>query len=238
MRLRLLFTVCLLAPLFSSAQFVEEKKIGNPDVVVDDQTMEISVLDAATGEALSADLRIDGLLRKSIIMEDVVDTTFRIRTYRLFNISCVKEGYMYFAHKFWPDEKQKHIEKVALKPLKVGLKTDVRDITFLGDKTEIYSQSKDALEEIISFMELNPTVKIAIIGHVNGPDNKKSANFYRKASEKRAEAVVNYLIEKGGIDKSRLEAKGMGNTEMIYSKPVTDWQSEANRRIQIEVLSL
>lgn len=224
-------------PLFASAQFVTEKKIGDPDVVVDNQQMHITVLDAKSGQAVPADVRIEGLLRKSMVVENLVDTTFQIRTYRLFNISCVKEGYMYFAHKFWPEEKQKHEEKILLKPLEVGLKTDVRDITFLGDKTEIYSKSTEALEEIIEFLTMNPNIKLAIIGHVNGPDGEKSATFYRKASLKRSQSVVDYLILKG-IDKTRLEARGAGNSDMIYPKPATDWQSEANRRIEIEIIEI
>ena len=237
MILRLLIIGLWVFPLITSAQFVTEKKIGDPDVIVDNQKMVINVVDGKTGTPIPADVRIEGLLRKSIVIEDLVDTTFQIRTYRLFNISCVKEGYMYYAHKFWPDEKSQHIEKVVLKPLQVGLKTDVRDITFLGDKTEIYHKSEEAIDEIIEFLTLNPGVKLAIIGHVNGPDNAKSASFYRKASEKRAQAVVDYLINKG-VDKSRLEARGAGNSDMIYPKPATDWQSEANRRIEIEILEI
>ena len=86
-------------------------------------------------------------------------------------------------------------------------------------------------------MTLNPTVKIAVIGHVNGPDNNKSQKFYNKASTMRAKAVVDYLIAQG-IDSERLEAKGAGNTEMLFPEPNTDWEHEANRRIEIEVVGL
>ncbi|MCB1148245.1 MAG: OmpA family protein, partial [Leptospiraceae bacterium] len=154
-----------------------------------------------------------------------------------FNITCLKKGYMYYAHKFWPDEKSVHEENITLMPLKKGLKTDVREITFLGDETEIYHKSKPALDELIEFLHQNPGMKLAIIGHVNGPDKQKSENFYRKASMKRAQSVVDYLI-KSGISKDRLEARGAGNTQMIYPNPKTDWQSEANRRIEIEVIDL
>lgn len=224
-------------PAAVSAQFVAEKKITDPDADVVGQQMQIRVLDGKNGQVFEADVRVDGLSRKPILLSEVSDTTFQIRTYRLFNVSCVKEGYMYFAHKFWPDEQALHVENVVMKPLALGLKTDVRDITFLGDKTEIYSKSTDALEEIMRFLELNPTVKLAVIGHVNGPDNQKSANFYRKASLERAQSVVDYLIEHG-VAKERLEARGAGNGEMLYPKPQTDWQSEANRRIEIEVIGL
>jgi outer membrane protein OmpA-like peptidoglycan-associated protein len=113
----------------------------------------------------------------------------------------------------------------------------MREITFLGDKTEIYARSKPALDDVIRWLQLNSSVSIAIIGHVNGPDNERSARFYQKASLERAKAVRDYLIE-NGINEARLDIKGAGNTEMIYADPATDWQNEANRRIEIEIIGL
>lgn len=223
--------------LGASAQFVTEKAIDEKEEEIKDQKMHIQVFDAASKSLATADLRIEGINRKELILKAVSDTTLPIRTYRLLNISCIKEGYMYYARKFWPDEKHIHEEKIVLQPLKIGLKTDVQAITFIGDETQVYSKSVWALDELLEFMKLNPTVQLAIIGHVNGPDKEMSAAFYKKASHKRAEAVVNYLISKG-IYKSRLEARGAGNTQMLYPKPIADWQSEANRRIEIEVIGL
>jgi outer membrane protein OmpA-like peptidoglycan-associated protein len=144
---------------------------------------------------------------------------------------------MYYAEKFWPEEKAVHTQEVRLKPLATGLKTDIRDIVFLGDKTEIYHKSKPALDELIEFLNLNKTMRIAVIGHVNGPDNDRAERVYRKASLERAQAVVDYLVA-AGIAAERLEAVGNGNQEMIYADPQTEWQNEANRRIEIEILSL
>lgn len=238
MNIRFLISVILLQfCIGASAQFVTEKSIDENEEEIKDQKMHIQVIDAASKSAATADLRIEGISRKELILKAVSDTVLPIRTYRLLNISCVKQGYMYFAKKFWPEEKHVHEEKIMLLPLKVGLKTDVQAITFIGDETQVYSKSMWALDELLEFMKLNPTVQLAIIGHVNGPDKEMSAAFYKKASLKRAEAVVNYLISKG-IDKSRLEARGQGNTQMLYPKPIADWQSEANRRIEIEVIGL
>ncbi len=86
-------------------------------------------------------------------------------------------------------------------------------------------------------MKINPEVRVAVIGHANGPVGKdqKNSSFYKKATEKRAEAVIDYLIQHG-IARERLEAKGAGNDQMIYPSPQTEWQIEANRRIEIEII--
>lgn len=219
-------------------QFVEEKRLENRDVATELQNMHLVVRDASNDELLHTNIIVKGLNpRKPVVFEEVSDTLLEIRHYRLYTISCIEPGYMYFANKFWPDEKKIHEESILLEPLRVGLKTDVRDISFLGDKTQIYPRSKPALEEIIAFLELNPSVKLKVIGHVNGPDDSHSQRFYEKASEERAQAVIDYLIA-AGIKENRLVAFGAGNSEMLYPDPQTDWQNEANRRIQIEIISL
>ena len=65
-------------------------------------------------------------------------------------------------------------------------------------------------------------------------DNTGSATTNTALSEKRAEAVVNYLVHKG-ISKSRLSHKGFGD-----AKPVGDNSTEEgrkkNRRVEFIVV--
>jgi len=223
------------------AQFTTEKSIDStatPDV--EEQKMKLLVTDFKSKKGLEADVMIKGLNpRKTIVLKNLTDTTLILKNYRLYTVSVVKSGYMYFAHKFWPDESTFHMERIELKTLQEGLRTNIDDITFQGDETQIYHKSVPALEEVIDFLNVNENIKICIIGHANGPisDKQKSESFYRKATEKRAEAVRDYLIQHG-IKEERLTTKGFGNTQMIYPDPQTDWQIDANRRIEIQVTSL
>jgi outer membrane protein OmpA-like peptidoglycan-associated protein len=239
----LLFSIAILtfSGLESAAQFTTEKAIDSTETtVVEEQKMQLLVLHAKTKRSIDADVMVKGLNpRKTIILKNLSDSTLILKKYRLYTVSVNKEGYMYYAHKFWPNESQYHLEKIELKPLTVGLKTSIEDIYFLGDETEIYHKSAPALEELISFLVINPTVKICIIGNANGPlnDESKSEGYYKKASEKRAQAVKEYLVAHG-ITEDRLTVKGMGNKLMLYPDPIVDWQVDANRRIEIEVTGL
>jgi outer membrane protein OmpA-like peptidoglycan-associated protein len=218
-----------------NAQFVEEKSIKNTDSESEDQVMQIEVFNGKTRQGMKADVMIKGPNpRKTVVLEAIDDTTLTLKKYRLYTVSVIKPGFMYFAHKFWPDEMAIHTEPVELKPIAVGLKTSIEDITFMGDETEIYHKSVPALDEVKTWLELNPSASICVIGHVNGPDNEKSPSFYKKASERRADAVRAWLIQHG-IAKERLTIRGAGNTEMVYADPKTDWENQANRRIEIEV---
>lgn len=240
-RFRIALTAAFLTVgIATQAQFVTEKSAdstGNAEI--EEQVMIITVFDAAVKQMVPADVSIKGLNpRKTVVFKNLTDTVFSFKNYRLYTISVVKKGYMYYAHKFWPAEAASHVEKINLEPLRIGLKTDIEDITFLGDQTDIYHKSTPALEELLQFLTLNENVKIRIIGHANGPESeKKGSGFYKKGSEKRAEAVRDYLIQHG-IAADRLATRGAGNTEMIYPDPQTDWETQANRRIQIEVIGL
>jgi outer membrane protein OmpA-like peptidoglycan-associated protein len=239
------FTLLLLAvctfQVGSFAQFTVEEKIDSTNANdVQEQKMELLVLDFKSKKPIEADVMIKGLNpRKTVVYKDVSDSTLILKKYRIYTVSVIKKGYMYFAHRFWPDEAETHVERIELKPLGLGIKSSIEDITFLGDETQIYHKSAPALEELIDFLNQNPTVSICVIGHVNGPVNEdqKSDSFYRKASEKRSQAVVDYLIQHG-IAKERLTSRGMGNKQMIYPDPQTEWQVSANRRIEIEITGL
>lgn len=221
-----------------NAQFAEERKITENEVIIENQQMNIKVVDAQTKENTSSDVVVRGLnARKPILMTNISDTVFEIKNYRLYTVSCLKKGYMYYNEKFWPNEVQVHLQEVELEPLALGLKTDIRDIYFLGDKTSIYAKSKPAIDELVDWMKLNENVTLAIIGHVNGPNNEKSERFYRKASQERAASVVQYMVSQG-IPMERLDSRGAGNTEMIYPDPQTNWENEANRRVEIEIIGL
>jgi len=231
-----------LAPGFASAQFVEELKIDSTQVPeVEDQKMQVTVTDFKSKMYTDADVMIKGLNpRKTVVLKNFTDSTLLLKSYRIYTVSVVKEGYMYYAHKFWPAEATTHYQRVELEPLYVGLKTSIEDITFLGDETQLYHKSTPALEELVQFLTVNPSVKICIIGHANCPvneDKKNSDAYYRRASEKRAESVVEYLVQHG-IDPNRLSTRGMGNKQMLYPDPQTEWQVSANRRIEIEVTEL
>ena len=238
----LLLLVFVVSMTTSFAQFFQEMKIDSaqgPDI--EDQQMQISVTDFKSKLYTEADVMVKGLNpRKTVVFKNFTDSTLLIKNYRIYTVSVIKEGYMYYAHKFWPSEAKVHYERIELKPLSVGLKTSIEDIIFLGDETQLYHKSVPALEELVQFLTVNPSVKICIVGHANCPVNEEKKNsdaFYRRASEKRAEAVLDYLVQHG-ISSDRLSTRGMGSKQMLFPDPQTDWQVSANRRVEIEVTGL
>lgn len=71
-----------------------------------------------------------------------------------------------------------------------------------------------ALDSLVRLLELNPTITIELMAHT---DHIGGDQFNFELSQKRAQSVVNYLIEKG-VNPQRLVAKGYGET---WPKKVT-----------------
>ena len=97
-----------------------------------------------------------------------------------------------------------------------------------------YSAHRE-LDELALFLKKNPTVRISINGHVNGPGVPNS-DYYQQLSEARTHRVQMFLMEKG-IRGSRLNIKGFGNTQMIYPAPNNEAEAEANRRVEIIIIA-
>ena len=81
--------------------------------------------------------------------------------------------------------------------------------------------------------KMNPTIRIEISSHT---DNVGSAAYNEKLSTNRALSVVNYLVDKKGINKDRLEYKGYGFKEPIAPND-SDQGRQLNRRTEFKILS-
>jgi len=100
-------------------------------------------------------------------------------------------------------------------------------IEYDSGKADVKPQYRDEIAKVGNFMKDNPTTTAVIEGHT---DNVGGSQFNMKLSQQRAENVVNYLVEKFGIERSRLSAKGYGYTRRIaYNK--TPEGRQKNRRI-------
>ena len=89
------------------------------------------------------------------------------------------------------------------------------------------------LDRLAKLLEQNPKIRIEISSHT---DNVGSAAYNQKLSTNRALSVVNYLVDKKGIDKDRLEYKGYGFDDPIAPND-TDQGRQLNRRTEFKILS-
>jgi outer membrane protein OmpA-like peptidoglycan-associated protein/tetratricopeptide (TPR) repeat protein len=79
------------------------------------------------------------------------------------------------------------------------------------DKWDIRPDAGKELDKLAEILEANPTIKIELSSHT---DSRESLKYNQLLSERRAQAAVDYLIEKG-IAKDRLTARGYGKTRLV-----------------------
>jgi len=103
-------------------------------------------------------------------------------------------------------------------------------VFFDNAKSTIKPASFDVLDRVVYVMQENEYYNLSIEGHT---DSDGEASFNQKLSEDRARAVRNYLTSKG-IDRTRLTAKGFGETMPIASNDTEDGQAK-NRRVEFKL---
>ena len=119
---------------------------------------------------------------------------------------------------------------IQLVPVKKGEVFIVRNLFFATNKTRILSRSEEALNDLYMYLARNPQVRIKIVGHTDSV-GKDEAN--QKLSDGRANEVMKDLIERG-IDPTRMEAEGRGETQPIDTNE-TEEGRQNNRRVEIEI---
>lgn len=200
------------------------------------QELRITVSDAKTGKAIDADLTIEGMVFDRVLeAKGKSSYSMQMASYRNLKIGCVRPGYMFYTSKVKGTTEPVVTVDVKLVPIVPGEHVTLDDIRFVGNDTKVMRQSEAALLLLTRFMQANPRVKVEIQGHVNGPTYKNTKEFI-ELSTGRAKTVYDFLVI-NDVDPGRVSYVGMGNSQMLYPEPKNKEQSEANRRVEVKIIS-
>ncbi|MDO4764058.1 MAG: OmpA family protein [Flavobacteriaceae bacterium] len=103
-------------------------------------------------------------------------------------------------------------------------------VNFGFDSAELTSNAKNNLDKLAQVLVDNPDTNINILGHT---DSRGADAYNQRLSERRANAVVNYLYSLG-VAKNRMTAKGLGESEPIATNE-TDEGRAKNRRVEFAI---
>ena len=194
-------------------EVTDENGVPDPEAVV-----EISKRGSSEKEV--AKVNADGKFAAVINVEDKEDIV----------ITTKKKGTMPSTKLVTKDQVEKMIEKkdvvvkleekLKTEPIKEGKEFTIEDLLYATGSSDLTNHSQFVLDQFISYLKENPSIKIEIQGHTDdvGDDEKNL-----KLSQDRADGVLSYLKKKG-ISASRLKAKGYGET-----KPKVKNSSDTNR---------
>lgn len=117
----------------------------------------------------------------------------------------------------------------------VGNSIILENIIFYGNSDKFLPESYPALKELLDVMLKYATLKIEIQGHICCEGRDPSEFTGKPLSISRAEAVYNYLIDKG-IDSTRMTYKGFGSTRKRFPLEQNLYEQTMNRRVEILIL--
>jgi OOP family OmpA-OmpF porin len=121
------------------------------------------------------------------------------------------------------------VKKALFEPGKKKLVLE--GVHFAIDKAVLTPDSYAILDRVAESLKDWPDVRVEVGGHT---DSTGTAAYNQDLSRRRAEAVRDYLIKKG-IDGSRLEAKGYGETQPVADDGTSAGRAK-NRRVELTKL--
>ena len=110
----------------------------------------------------------------------------------------------------------------------------VHRIHFATGKAVITADSHDILRQIADLLAKYPTLRIRIEGHT---DSKGSARYNKRLSLKRANAVLDYILDyRKDLVRDRFEVAGIGPEEPVAPND-TEFGRQKNRRVEFKVIN-
>ncbi|NIP18016.1 MAG: OmpA family protein [Xanthomonadales bacterium] len=101
-------------------------------------------------------------------------------------------------------------------------------VYFEFDSARLTADSTAALDDALEILNRHEGLEVEIAGHT---DSKGTDAYNQKLSERRADSVMQYLVDHG-IDAGLLSAKGYGESEPIADN-ATDEGRAKNRRVEM-----
>lgn len=240
-----------LADMEAPPKKVEAKKIEQPEPekpviepVVEKPKPVVLVLktiDKQTRETLAVDISISSAgNNRSVPVQRIgsglYQAQFMNESTVQYNITVQKSGYMYknlsLSIPPMTIKNYKIAKQIVLDKIKVGYSQVIRNIYFDFGTARLKSISNPELNKLLKVLEENPRYIIEMSGHT---DNAGGREFNLWLSERRAQAIVDYIVKKGQSE-GRFLVEGYGEERPLASNDDEELGRELNRRVEFTVL--
>ena len=132
------------------------------------------------------------------------------------------------------DHKDFRLEPIKLATVQENAVITLNNVFFDFDKETLKPESFPELNRVAKMMKEKPTLQIEIAGHTDaiGPEA-----YNLGLSERRAKSVMNYLIEKGEVQKANITVVFFGEEKPLDTNETKEGRKK-NRRVEFKILKL
>jgi outer membrane protein OmpA-like peptidoglycan-associated protein len=109
-----------------------------------------------------------------------------------------------------------------------GLIANMSDVLFKSGSFELITAARERLAKVSGIVLAYPSLHLAVEGHT---DSVGSDEYNRQLSERRAQAVRDYLVQQG-ISPDAIAASGFGKSEPVASNDSPEGRQQ-NRRVEL-----
>ena len=107
----------------------------------------------------------------------------------------------------------------------------LKGVNFKTSSDILETTSTTVLDDVARTLQRYPSMKVEVAGYT---DNRGSLGFNQQLSQRRAQAVLNYLVSQG-VSSANLSAKGYGPESPIADNNTASGRA-ANRRVELHIL--
>ncbi|MCB0494871.1 MAG: OmpA family protein [Cyclobacteriaceae bacterium] len=128
---------------------------------------------------------------------------------------------------------------IYLEPIIIDKAIVLENIYYDFAKWDIRPDAAQELDKLVDILKDNPEISIELSSHTDSVDTE---SYNMRLSQRRAESAVDYIV-KSGIDRSRITAKGYGESRPIARNTNPDGTDnpegrQKNRRTEFKVTQI
>ena len=129
------------------------------------------------------------------------------------------------------------IANVELKKMELEKGFRIENIYYDLDKWDIRSDAAKELDKLITVLRDNPQVIVELGSHT---DARGQDAYNQELSQKRAQSAVDYILEVGGIQSGRIQARGYGESKLVNTcgngVQCSESKHQENRRTELKIV--
>lgn len=192
-------------------------------------------VDASTGEPVQAMVTFESMPYGStigIVSGTTVEIPMEHR--RDYVISVEADGYATYVSTIKASQVINMTEEMVIELVPMAVKSLIRleKLIFAQGKATITEESYGELNELVSMLQSNRDMIIQLEGHT---DFRGNARENMKLSQRRVEAVKEYLVSKG-VNKKRIRTVAFGGEKPLTTSGDPDSRSK-NRRVEVRIIN-